>query len=58
MMSKKEVEALSDEALKKEFEQVIAVMKSGVGANLSYMQGNYLFVHFLNVSSEMSKRGF
>jgi len=55
-MSKKEVESLPNDTLKKEFEQVVIVMKSGIGADLPYPNGHLLFVHFLNVSQEIDQR--
>lgn len=57
-MSKSEVEALSDEDLKKEWEQIKVAYQHGLQKHLSYHQGNILFANFVNVSSEMNKRNF
>lgn len=57
-MSKAEVENLSDEDLKKEWEQIKLAYQNNLQKHLSYHQGNILFANFVNVSSEMDKRKF
>lgn len=55
-MSKQEVENLSDEDLKKEWEIIKQAYQLKLPANLSYHQNNILFANFVNVSQEMDKR--
>jgi hypothetical protein len=55
-MSQAEVQSLSDEDLKKEWEQIKIAYQMGLQKHLSYQQGNILFANFVNVSTELDKR--
>lgn len=56
-MSRAEVEALSDDDLKKQWEQIKVAYRSSLPQHLSDHQSLVLFADFINVSSEMDKRG-
>lgn len=55
-MSKAEIEALSDDDLIKEWEQIKIAYQNKLPLHLSYHQNNILFANFVNVSTEMDKR--
>ena len=56
-MTKQQVEGLTNEDLQSQWVQIVQAFRLRMQLNLSHEQFNILFADFVNVGTEMDKRG-